>query len=65
MRERGQIIDGYTAICRWNIIFYSHVPGPWPFFQFFDPIHIRWDSLGGGSARRKATTYTQNNTNTE
>jgi hypothetical protein len=36
--------------------------GPWPFFQFRDPIHSRQD---GGSARRKACTYTQNNTNTE
>jgi hypothetical protein len=35
------------------------------FFQFFDPIHSRWDSLYGVSARRKASTYTQSNTNTE
>jgi hypothetical protein len=28
-------------------------------------IHRRWDSLDGGSARSKAATYTQNNTNTE
>jgi hypothetical protein len=26
-------------------------------------IHSRWDSLDGGSARRKAVTYTQDNTN--
>jgi hypothetical protein len=34
-------------------------------FQFLNPIHRRWDSLDGGSARRKAAAYTQNNTNTE
>jgi hypothetical protein len=28
--------------------------GPWPLFQFLNPIH----SLVGGSARRKATTHT-------
>jgi hypothetical protein len=33
------------------------------FFQFLNPIHSRWDSLDGGSAHRKAVTYTQNNTN--
>jgi hypothetical protein len=37
--------------------------GPWPLFQFPGPAHSRQDSLGGGSARRKASTYTQNNTN--
>jgi hypothetical protein len=31
----------------------------------FNPIHSRLDSLDGESARRKASTYTQNNTNTE
>jgi hypothetical protein len=39
--------------------------GPWPLFQFLDPIHSLHDSLDGRSARRKAPTYTQNNTNTE
>jgi hypothetical protein len=38
--------------------------GPWQIFQFHNIIHSRWDSLDGGSARRKAATYTQNNTNT-
>jgi hypothetical protein len=33
---------------------------PWPLIQFLDPIHSRQDSLDGGSARRKAATYTQN-----
>jgi hypothetical protein len=37
--------------------------GPWPLFQFLDPIHSRQDSLDGGSAHRKAATYKQNNTN--
>jgi hypothetical protein len=39
--------------------------GPWPLFYFLNPIHSREDSLDGGSARRKATTYKQNNTNRE
>jgi hypothetical protein len=34
--------------------------GPWPLFQFLSPIRSRYDSLDGGSARRKAATYTQN-----
>jgi hypothetical protein len=34
------------------------VIGPFPLFQFRNPIHIQYDSLGGGSARRKAATYT-------
>jgi hypothetical protein len=38
---------------------------PWPLFHFHNPIHSRWDPLDKGSARRKAATYTQNNTNTE
>jgi hypothetical protein len=38
---------------------------PWTFFQFPYPIHSRQDSFDGGSACRKASTYTQNNTNTE
>jgi hypothetical protein len=32
--------------------------GPWPRFQFLNPIRSRKDSLEGGSARRKAATYT-------
>jgi hypothetical protein len=39
--------------------------GPWPIFQFLNPIQSRWDSFDGGSDRRKAATDTQNNTNTE
>jgi hypothetical protein len=38
--------------------------GPWPIFQFLNPVHSRQDSLEGGSAHRKAITYTQDNTNT-
>jgi hypothetical protein len=37
--------------------------GPWSLFQFLDPIHSRKDSLDGGSARRKASTYIQYNKN--
>jgi hypothetical protein len=39
--------------------------GPWLLFQFLGPIHSQYDSLDGVSARRKASIYTQNNTNTE
>jgi hypothetical protein len=42
--------------------FYSPC-GAWPLFQFLKSVHSRYDSLNGGSARRKAATYTQNNTN--
>jgi hypothetical protein len=34
--------------------------GPWSPFQFLNPTHSRKDSLDGGSARRKAATYTHN-----
>jgi hypothetical protein len=37
----------------------------WPIFQFFDPTQSRKDSLDGGSARCKASTYTQDNTTTD
>jgi hypothetical protein len=37
--------------------------GLWQLFQCLDPIHSQQDSLDGGSARRKASTYTQNSTN--
>jgi hypothetical protein len=52
---------------KFRTILSSIVPfvDPWPLFQFRNPIHSRYDSLDGGSARRKAATYTQNNTNTE
>jgi hypothetical protein len=43
----------------------QHFVRPWPRFRFVDPIHSRWDSLDGGSACHKASTYTQNNTDTE
>jgi hypothetical protein len=39
--------------------------GPWPLFQLLHPIYSRLDSLDGGSALRKAATYTQDNINTE
>jgi hypothetical protein len=41
---------------------YSPFVGPWPLFQFLNPIQ---DSLDGGSAHRKAAIYTENNKNTE
>jgi hypothetical protein len=39
--------------------------GPWMLFQFLNSIHSRQDSLDGGSARRKAAIYTQNNASTD
>jgi hypothetical protein len=33
---------------------------PWPLFQFLHLLHSRYDSLDGGSARRKVATCTQN-----
>jgi hypothetical protein len=36
--------------------------GPWPLFEFPDSIHNRYDLMDRGSARHKASTYTQNNT---
>jgi hypothetical protein len=37
--------------------------GPWPLFQFLDPINSRLDSLDGGSARDELFIYTHNITN--
>jgi hypothetical protein len=37
--------------------------GPWPLFQFLDPLHSRLDFLDGGSARRKAHSTTRTNNN--
>jgi hypothetical protein len=37
--------------------------GPWPLFQFLHLINSRQNSLDGGSACRKAATYTHNYTN--
>jgi hypothetical protein len=34
-------------------------------FSVLNPTQSRWDYLNGGSARRKASIYTQGNTNTE
>jgi hypothetical protein len=39
--------------------------GPWSLFQFLDLLRSQLDSLDGDSARSKATTYTQDNINTE
>jgi hypothetical protein len=39
--------------------------GPRPLFQFLNLIHIRYDSLDEGSARREAATYIENNINTQ
>jgi hypothetical protein len=32
--------------------------GDWPLFQFLNPVHSEYNSLGGGSARHKAAIYT-------
>jgi hypothetical protein len=47
------------------LLLYSPFVEPWTPFQFLNHIHSRQNSLEGGSAHRKASTYTQNNTNTE
>jgi hypothetical protein len=39
--------------------------GPWPLFQFLDPIHSQQESLDVELARCKASTYTQDSTNRE
>jgi hypothetical protein len=39
--------------------------GLWPHFQFLNPTQSQYDSLDGGSACLKGTTYKANNTNTE
>jgi hypothetical protein len=41
------------------------VVGPWPIFQSLDLLHSLKGTSDGGSARRKAATYTQDSTNTE
>jgi hypothetical protein len=46
-----QLVSIYLCIC--------------PPIHLINPIHSRYDSLDGGSVRRKTVTYTQNNTNTE
>jgi hypothetical protein len=33
--------------------------GPWSLFQVLNPIHSRYDSMDGETARRKAATYIQ------
>jgi hypothetical protein len=58
------------AACRLFLLFIKHqfislslslwlhiLFGPWPLFEFLNPIHSRQGSLDGGSARRKAATY--------
>jgi hypothetical protein len=52
-------------VCSIYLWLYSPFVGPWPLFQFLNPIHSRDDFLGGGSARRKAAAFTQNNTKTK
>jgi hypothetical protein len=43
----------YLSIYLW---LYSRLLDFGRFFQFINPIYIRWDSLDGGSARRKTAT---------
>jgi hypothetical protein len=56
-----------TVISIYLHIYDSRIPfvGHWPLFQLLNPIHSQLGSLDGGSADRKAATYTQNNINTE
>jgi hypothetical protein len=63
---RMELVIKYLLRLNWVIIMaLQPFVGPWPLFQFLDPIHSLQDSYGRGSARRKASTYIQNNTNTE
>jgi hypothetical protein len=52
----------YHSIYLW---LYSPLLDSGCFFTFLIALHSRQDSLDGGSARRKAATCTQDNTNTE
>jgi hypothetical protein len=45
------------SVCVW---LYSPFVVSWPLFQFLDRVHSRLNSLAGGSADHKASTYTQN-----
>jgi hypothetical protein len=49
-----------------NVIIIALQPfvGPWPLFQFLDPIRSV-GLLGRGISPLQSSTYTQNNTNTE
>lgn len=38
--------------------------GPWPHFQFFNPVHSHYCSFDGGSASLRAVAHTQDITNT-
>jgi hypothetical protein len=56
------ILTACYQICQSIYLYMSLQPfvGPWQHFQFLNPIHSQYDSLDGGSARRKAAVYTQN-----
>jgi hypothetical protein len=54
-------VEFFLTLCLW--LYSPLVLGR--FFQFLNPVHSRQYSLDGGSARRKAATYTQDSTNTE
>jgi hypothetical protein len=58
-------INPFHILTPYLSIALQHFVGPWLLFQFLDLLHSRQDSLDGGSARRKATTCTQDSTNTE
>jgi hypothetical protein len=65
--EEGRNTGRITVIADANIIIIIYRPllGLGRYFQFLALIHSRYDSLDGGWARRKVSSYTQNNTNTE
>jgi hypothetical protein len=52
-------------MCTIYLWLYSPLLGLGRFFSFLIFLRSQYDSLDGGSARRKAATYTQNNINTE
>jgi hypothetical protein len=52
IRLRGVVLNNYLSMALEPFV------GSWTLFQFLDLLHSRQDSLDGGSAGRKAATYT-------
>jgi hypothetical protein len=64
-KKHGNATTSHSSLyqfLRMQLLFSLHMAlhrfGPFPLFQFLNPIHSRYDSLDGGSASRKAATYT-------
>jgi hypothetical protein len=61
VKSRDKVCVSVPSIHQW---LYSPLLGHGRFFHFRNPVRSRCDSLDRGSARRKAVTCTQGNTNT-